>query len=821
MSLPPGLGAVYRLATGPQLGFFQAAESVPYLDALGVATIGVSPPFEAVAGSADGEEVTDPTHLRQELGGEVGFAALVLACESHRIGLCADVVPGQMSTHPGGPLWRRVLLAGRASAAAELFAIDWAAGGGRVVLPLLDRPLAEALQAGLIRYHERAGVPLVSVAGHELPVTGGDYRQDEDVTEVLAAQHYTLVPAVAGAANYRRPGGRNDLVAVRDEDPDVFARTHALVLQLARTGKVSALRVLRLDRLREPTAYLQRLAQACELPLIVDKLLAPGEELPAHWPVWGTTGAEVVDALGGALVDPEGLRRLVAAARAEGESDPGTLAVTARRLVAAHDCAPEIAESAAALGVAVSDLCETLVRLPLRRTYLSTGPLRPEDEEAWRATEDGGRRSSVVDAVLHPAGIPATLDLQPLANTLAEIGIDGIAAHRLVGAVAFCEPGGNPGADRERGVEQLAELARRRQGGMSPGTSLTGQHSEDVRCRLYALSELPDRFERGLARFREALGLRTNGGELGAETRYLAAALLALSPALSEAGRGHGAEAPAPHDEALSLRLHAALVARARAARLRSSLARPDTHYEALLYSFADAALERHGALVRTCFGALVDEVARLGACNSLGTLVLRSALPGAPELLAGDEIWNLCLGGADAHQRIATGRLVETLGGVAGAGSGPEDVAELRRSWRDGRVKLLVAARALAARRSAARSFEAGVSCVTLPAQGAASGRALLALARCGGDDGWVIAVATRHASRLPAHADDLPSGPAYAGMSLPLPPEAPRRFVEVLGGRKVAVDSGALRVEEVLEDLPVALLLSLDHGVGARRGR
>lgn len=71
-SAPPT--ATYRLQLQPDLPFAAAEKAVPYLAALGVSHLHLSPVLEAVPGSTHGYDVVDHARVRAELGGEEGCA---------------------------------------------------------------------------------------------------------------------------------------------------------------------------------------------------------------------------------------------------------------------------------------------------------------------------------------------------------------------------------------------------------------------------------------------------------------------------------------------------------------------------------------------------------------------------------------------------------------------------------------------------------------------------------------------------------------------------------------------------------------------------
>jgi (1->4)-alpha-D-glucan 1-alpha-D-glucosylmutase len=93
--------ATYRLQLTPEFGFAAAREVVPYLAELGVSHLYLSPVLEARRGSQHGYDVTDPTRIREELGGEHAFRALCSA----GLGVVLDIVPNHMAASDENPFW--------------------------------------------------------------------------------------------------------------------------------------------------------------------------------------------------------------------------------------------------------------------------------------------------------------------------------------------------------------------------------------------------------------------------------------------------------------------------------------------------------------------------------------------------------------------------------------------------------------------------------------------------------------------------------------------------------------------------------------------
>ncbi|HUG05198.1 MAG TPA: malto-oligosyltrehalose synthase [Candidatus Limnocylindria bacterium] len=147
--------ATYRLQLSAAFPLAAARALLPYLDRLGVTDLYLSPILQARAGSTHGYDVTDPTRIRDELGGEEQLALLARSARERGMGIVLDIVPNHMAASVENPWWKDVLRHGPASRYASYFDIDWeparAGLADKVMLPVLERPYAEALEAGDLR----------------------------------------------------------------------------------------------------------------------------------------------------------------------------------------------------------------------------------------------------------------------------------------------------------------------------------------------------------------------------------------------------------------------------------------------------------------------------------------------------------------------------------------------------------------------------------------------------------------------------------------------------------------------------------------------
>jgi (1->4)-alpha-D-glucan 1-alpha-D-glucosylmutase len=172
--------ATYRLQMHAGFTFQDAARVVPYLDALGVSHLYLSPILAARAGSTHGYDVIDPTSLNPEIGSEDDFRALVSACRARGMGVLLDVVPNHMLLGSGNPWWRDVLEHGPSSPYAGYFDIAWDDPPrddlrGRVMLPILGAPYHQVLESGELSLDLDGGALVVRLYGSALPVDPRTY----------------------------------------------------------------------------------------------------------------------------------------------------------------------------------------------------------------------------------------------------------------------------------------------------------------------------------------------------------------------------------------------------------------------------------------------------------------------------------------------------------------------------------------------------------------------------------------------------------------------------------------------------------------------
>ncbi|GHC68414.1 malto-oligosyltrehalose synthase [Streptomyces cinnamoneus] len=784
--------ATYRLQLQPAFPFAAAERAVPHLAALGVSHLHLSPVLEAVPGSTHGYDVVDHTAVRAELGGEEGLRALSRTARAHGLGLVLDIVPNHMAVpapeHLNGPLWQ-MLRDGPASPCARWFDVDWSEHGGKVLLPVL----AGRLGAELARFRTGegpGGEAVLHYGDHVLPVRPGTERLP--LPELLDAQWYR--PAWWRLArtelNYRRFFTIAELIAVRVEDPEVFAATHAKVLQLLREDVVDGLRVDHPDGLADPPGYLRRLHEATGGRwTVVEKILSGDERLPAAWPVAGTTGYDALRDLDGLFTDPHGAAALTAAYRAftgapadRGGDWPATLRRAAYRVVT-HELATEVGRlvrTATRLCEAAhplrdhapwalrTALCEILVRLPVYRPYAAPGrPVAPSDAALLDEAAQGARTAFAVpeeaevvelvrDAALGRLGDgPDQRDFcarfAQTASALRAKSVEDTAFYRYAPLLSATEVGAVPDRPALAPADFHAHCARRQRHWPAGGTVLSThdtKRSADARARIAALSEYPGRWAELMDRL---------WAEVPAPDPHVA--WVAWQNAVGLGARDGGRLAPA-------------VLKSVREAALLTTWTEQDTAYEAAVEAFVAAgpAGPAHEALT-----ALARETEPTVRAHVLGAALLHLTMPGVPDVYMGTESVYAALVDPDNRQPPRF---------PPGDGEGPGEGL-------DGQ-KLRLTRTALRLRRAHPQWFGAGGAYEPVVVDGPAAEHCV-AFARAG----EVVTAVTRLPRRL-AEAG------GWRGAVLPLPGGGPWR--ELLTDRPY---EGCAPLDRLLGPWPVALLI------------
>ncbi|MFC6005754.1 malto-oligosyltrehalose synthase [Angustibacter luteus] len=813
--------STYRLQVHAGFGFDAAAEQAGYLARLGVSHAYLSPILQPAPGSTHGYDVVDHSRLNEAAGGRAAFDRLSAGLQGHGLGTVVDVVPNHMAVptpaYLNAQLWS-VLRDGPGSPYATWFDVDWSVPDRAVLMPVLGQRIGQVLDAGELSLDPTGGPDgdelVLRYYDHQFPLRPG--TADLPLAELVDRQWYRLAHwrVADEELNYRRFFDVDTLAAVRVERPEVFEATHRLLLDLVASGAVDGLRIDHPDGLADPAGYLSQLADATgDAWVVVEKILEGDERLPRDWRTAGTTGYDVLQRIGGVFVDPAGAAPLSALLGELTGDATGLDAVVeqAKREVVAGGQYAEVHRLVELLaGICHDDVhlrdhtrrglhdavTELLVAMDRYRAYVvptdtDTGadPL-PESVAVLDAAVGRARAhlpehehdtlDVVRDLVLGLGPAPTRSDprraelvvrFQQTCGPVMAKGIEDTAFYRWFRLVGLNEVGGDPehfGVATEELHAFLGRLQRTWPTSMTTLSTHDTKRSEDVRARLAVLSERPAEWASTVRTLHErSAGLRQ--APLDGATEYLVWQTLVGTWSASDGPIG-------------AERLHGYVEKAVREAKTHTSWTSPDEVYESALHDFVDGVLGDETVLEPlAAWAAATHDGFRVGV---LGQKLLQLLAPGVPDVYQGTELVDQSLVDPDNRRPVDYLDRVQRLQRLD-SGAAPQDLDD---------EKLLVTSRALRLRRDNPAWF-VGPEASYAPL-GTSTGNAL-AFGRGPGESVQVVAVATRLTESLAAyggwraHTVSVPEG----------------RWRDELTGREV--DGGAVALSELLDPLPVALLI------------
>jgi len=584
----------------------------------------------------------------------------------------------------------------------------------------------------------------------------GEPRSFDALDSLLNDQSYRLAfwRVAAEEINYRRFFDVNDLAAIRMELPEVFDATHQLLLELIGDGAVTGVRIDHPDGLYLPKEYFEKLqrraAAGLGIPLpkdgraiylVVEKILTGNETLRADWPVHGTTGYEFAKLVSNVLVDASAEQAITKAfQRFIGHSMPfGHLVYAKKRLVmrlslandvnVLGDMLDRLSEqnrwfrdfTLEALARAVR---ETIACFPVYRTYVTPGqPISDEDRAIIeRAVGTAKRRNPALEESVFNflrdillLRFPENLDdearkahehfvlkFQQSTGPIMAKGLEDTAFYIYNRLTALNEVGGEPqhfGTSVEDFHARNAERQRDWPATLLASSTHDTKRSEDVRARILAISEVPQLWRSSLQRWR-TINRRWKqklddvfAPDPNEEYLFYQTLLGSWPLGATEASREY------------IERIQAYMAKALKEAKMNTSWIQPNEQWDSAMSDFVARVLDPSpkNKFLPT-FLPVAEEIARLGAINSLSQLALKLTVPGVPDIYQGNEIWNFSLVDPDNRRPVDYQQRRELLASLET--TTPE---QLLQQWSDGRIKLLLTQRLLRFRREHEQLFKRG----------------------------------------------------------------------------------------------------------------
>lgn len=726
-----------------------------------------------------------------------------------------------------------------------------------------DKELLKARLSRLVTRHDEVAMAIAAVAA-EINVE----NTRETLHNLIEAQAYRLAywRVAADEINYRRFFDINDLAALRMEREDVFEATQSMALDLAARGVIDGLRIDHPDGLYDPAQYFARLqsgyAQRAGLVLpeiepdghpprplyvVAEKIAAAHEEIPLGWAIHGTTGYRFANAAGGVLVDTDAAQRFALIWRnfTGDKRSFEELAHAGKRDIMRFALASELQVlSTELMRIAHADrrtrdythnelrraLAEVIACMPVYRSYIREAPSAQDCRYIEWAVTDAQQHSQDADLsifgfirqCLLAQALPGAGDalraqvlrfairVQQLSAPVTAKGVEDTAFYRYFPLSSLNEVGGEPSTFGITPADFHAANTNRLE--RWPHTMLaTSTHdnkrSEDVRCRIHVLSEMPAHWRLALRRWRHM--------NSGARADLVA--------------QGNRTTAPSPADEYLLYQTllgtmpvggpedgaHATYVERivqymrkaAREAKVHTRWTLPDTAYEQALEEFVRTVLRPDpDNTFLTDLLALTDTIAWFGAFNSLCTVLLKYSCPGVPDLYQGMETIKLTLVDPDNRSPVDYDALADMLATLQAME--PDQARSLLVNPLDGRAKMWITWRMLSLRQQHTALLRDGDYTALSTVGGAAEH--VMAFSRCHGGATLVVIV-PRLLSRLLAQDRGTAIGPAvWSDTCVALDMPDGTRLTDVLSGTVVQVRNGLIHLSQALGAFPMAALMT-----------
>ncbi|HET7728949.1 MAG TPA: malto-oligosyltrehalose synthase [Usitatibacter sp.] len=714
-----------------------------------------------------------------------------------------------------------------------------------------QRNLEKEVLKGRLASLARGNRPVADAIGRALEALNGrtdDPASFDELHDLLERQPYRLAywRVAQDEINYRRFFDINDLAALRQENAPVFEATHRKILQLVREGKVEALRIDHPDGLYDPRAYFRRLQEACGKPtyVLVEKIVAPFENVPEDWAVHGTTGYRFANVVNGLFVDPSAEARLTRTYHQfiGHELDFEDVARRSKRMILRTALASELTVLTSRLArIARGDrntrdftfttlregLTEVIAAFPVYRTYVDDH-VSAEDRRyiEWAITrarsESRAADVSVFDFLRDvltcelPARSPRMAaavrhfarKFQQVTSPVMAKGVEDTSFYIFNRLLSLNDVGGDPnefGFPPARFHRASSHRARHWPHTMLATSTHDNKRSEDVRARIDAISELVPEWRLQLRKWhRMNLDRKTEIEGSHAPSRndeyLLYQVLLGAHPVMP---------APRAELEAFTERMVEYMRKAMREAKVHSSWANVNEQYEAATEKFVRSLLEeRAGNTFLEDLRASAAPITWLGFLNSLSMVTVKYTSPGVPDTYQGNELWDFSLVDPDNRRPVDYARREALLRELQALPERPgAALADMLAHMADGRPKLYVIWRLLQLRRAHEALFrDGGYTPVRTPGE---RGRHLVAFARRHEGE-TCVTVAPRLMASLGMTPGKVPCGRAVWGdarIDLPFVKDG-ATLTNVLTGEAHVVEGGGLPLAAVLAGFPTAVL-------------
>ena len=494
----------------------------------------------------------------------------------------------------------------------------------------------------------------------------------DELDVLLDRQNYRLAfwRTAGQELDYRRFFDINTLISLRMEDDRVFAETHVKVLEWLSEGVLDGLRIDHPDGLRDPEQYFERLRQAAPRTwLVAEKILEPGEQMPAQWAVAGTTGYDFLNRLAAIYID-QSSEDVLTQFYGEFTGQPTSYQAVAyekKHLVLRELFGSDIHR----LTTLLANVCErqrryrdytrrelnamlreTIACFPVYRTYVRAdlGQVLESDERYVNEAIDAAKanrpeldaqlfdflRDLLLLRVRGEVEGELVMRFQQTTGPVMAKGVEDTTFYNYYRFTALNEVGGDPG-HFGMSLDEFHAACQATVGrwghSMLASTTHDTKRSEDVRARLAVLSEIPSEWIDEVRSWSEINARHKTGDFPDRNAEYLLYQTLVGAWPIEEP------------------RILAYMEKAIREAKAFTSWTNANAEYEDAVKSFVEMILRDEQFVSR--LDRFVTRVLEPGRITSLSQTIIRLTAPGVPDIYQGTELWALSLVDPDNRRPV------------------------------------------------------------------------------------------------------------------------------------------------------------------------
>ena len=660
----------------------------------------------------------------------------------------------------------------------------------------------------------------------------------QKLTQIAGSQHYRLCSyqETDQSMNYRRFFTVNSLICLNIQDKDVFDHFHKYIKTLVDDGTFNGLRIDHIDGLYNPSEYLERLRELMgeDTYIVAEKILAQNEELPADWPLQGTSGYDYLAQLNNLFTNQSAQKRLTNFYQdLVNDEQPVPQQIKQKKTAILFDHMGGELENLYQLfkklkltdkkiligveaGILKKAIGQLLILCPVYRYYGTHLPLQSVEYDAIKALFKQAKKDkpelkpalNLLEIVLLEKPKLGNADynqraaqfyqrLMQFSGPLMAKGVEDTLMYTYNRFIGHNEVGDAPEAFGIS-TQKFHKLMLQRQKFWPLALNGTSTHDtkrgEDVRARMNVLTDLSKTWIKTVKQWQQLnADLKQNHEPYTNDEYFIYQTLVGAHPM------------PGQPDDDFANRLQEYLIKALREAKVHSNWTEPNESYEQATLNFAVSLLQRNSDFY-TSFQNFQQTIADQGIINSLSQVLIKFTSPGVPDVYQGTELWDFSLVDPDNRRPVdyeLRGRMLDDLNNST---QRPAELIELL--WHNryqGQIKQWLTHKLFQERRLFTNVFVKG-NYIPLKVKGAYQDY-IIAYARQYQQQ-WYIIIAPLHLAELCLDQGKTLNNLKWKNTRVVLPPEAPVIWQDLLSNNSGKAEENSIRIKDVFGQLPLSLL-------------